>query len=118
MVQEKLEFKNIQEIMNALDGTQWKDDDGRFQNTYKFYKQHGRFYYLCNLLHPVEFSCRNENGVFVCDGYQWGTRIIKDIYTFHIHNDFKRMDMLVKHYNKPGFQKRLLLRVEPGLGEK
>jgi hypothetical protein len=118
MAPEKLEFKNIQEIVNALDGTQWKDDDGRFQNTYKFYKQQGRFYYLCNLNHPVEFSCRNDNGVFVCDGYQWGTRIIGDIYTFHIHNDFKRMDMLVKQNKKPGIQKRLLLRVEHVLEEK
>ena len=109
----KLEFKNVQEILDALDGTQWKDDDGQLQNTYKFYKQHGRLYFQCGPLHPVEFSCRNESGVFVCDGYQWGTRIVKDIYTFHIHKDFLRMDMMVKPNKKPGFHKRLLLRVQP-----
>ena len=112
MMPEKSAFKNVEEIMDALDGTHWKDDDGRFHNEYKFYRQHGRFYYLSYPQHPVEFSCRNERGVFVCDGYRFGTRLVQDIYTFHIHKDFKRIDMSVKPYERMTVRKRTLLRVE------
>jgi hypothetical protein len=108
MAEEKTAFKNIQEIVDALDGTTWEDDaQGTFRNKHKFYKKYGRFYYLLNTLHPVELSCRNDNGVFVCDAYQYGTQLKRGEYTFHIHDGFQKMDMNVKLNAGKGHDKKL-----------